>query len=105
MVKWLLLQIDLNIEKMHSLIAGTGHGRQNGNLAKSARIPRATTPLDKPHRHPEEDSCSHCGSMSKKDGSNKSCWALIFLLAVDAFTIGLVIALFSHHHFHAGLPL
>ena len=82
------------------ILIGSGQGRQNA--AKSARP--AMRPPTELSTYPEEDECSHCGSTSGKDRTKKmSCWAFIFLLAVDAFTIGLVLVLFSHHAIHQGM--
>ena len=82
------------------MVLGSGQGRNNGNLAKSVRPPSnmSTFPEE------EEDVCTHCGSGSsgKQKSKKWSYCTIIFLLAVDAFTIGLVLALFSHHSYHNG---
>ena len=82
------------------MFSGAGQGRQNA--AKSARTMRPPSTMS---NYPEDDSCSHCGSDSGKLKSKKmSCWAFIFLLAVDAFTIGLLLVLYSHHvNHHQGI--
>jgi molybdopterin/thiamine biosynthesis adenylyltransferase len=79
-------------------ILGSGNGRNNENQGKSVRPSSSMSTLPE-----EEDLCSHCGSSSGKQKSRKwSCYSIIFLLAVDAFTIGLVLVLFSHHNYHTG---
>ena len=79
-----------------STILGSGNGRNNENQGKSVRPSSSMSTLPE-----EEDLCSHCGSSSGKQKSRKwSCYSIIFLLAVDAFTIGLVLVLFSHHNYH-----
>ena len=79
-------------------ILGSGNGRNNENQGKSVRPSSSMSTLPE-----EEDLCSHCGSSSGKPKSRKwSCYSIIFLLAVDAFTIGLVLVLFSHHNYHTG---
>ena len=81
-----------------STILGSGNGRNNENQGKSVRPSSSMSTLPE-----EEDLCSHCGSSSGKQKSRKwSCYSIIFLLAVDAFTIGLVLVLFSHHNYHTG---
>ena len=81
-----------------STILGSGNGRNNENQSKSVRPSSSMSTLPE-----EEDLCSHCGSSSGKPKSRKwSCYSIIFLLAVDAFTIGLVLVLFSHHNYHTG---
>lgn len=85
------------IQTVMGSVIGSGQGRQNA--AKSARRPSSS------HQDfSEEDLCSHCGSTSKPSKNKSlSCWALIFLLAVDAFTIGLILVLYSHHTLHTGI--
>ena len=92
----------LNLPYLHlpfvSTILGSGNGRNNENQGKSVRPSSSMSTLPE-----EEDLCSHCGSSSGKQKSRKwSCYSIIFLLAVDAFTIGLVLVLFSHHNYHTG---
>ena len=80
------------IQSMMGSVIGSGTGQNNNGLPK-------TTDKSKLSNYPEEDdACSHCGSKMTKKANKTSCWAFIFLLAVDAFTIGLILFLFSHHH-------
>ena len=73
-------------------VIGSGAGQTN-----QMRRPKSTYPrLEEEEK--EED------VKGSKKANKMSCWAFIFLLAVDAFTIGLVIFLFSHHHFEGNLP-
>lgn len=83
------------LQTVMGTVIGTGQGNANMNtrLRQTVKYPD------------EEDLSSEQGQKGggKKDGRNHrnmSCWALIFLLAVDAFTIGLVLVLFSHHSLH-----
>ena len=71
-------------------VIGSGAGQTN-----QMRRPKSTYP------RLEEEEEDVKGS---KKANKMSCWAFIFLLTVDAFTIGLVIFLFSHHHFEGNLP-
>merc|ERR550534_859343 len=84
------------IQTVMGSVIGSGNGRNNENQGKSVRPSSSMSTLPE-----EEDLCSHCGSSSGKQKSRKwSCYSIIFLLAVDAFTIGLVLVLFSHHNYH-----
>ena len=77
---------------------GSGQGRKNEfSPPKTARPPSDLSTYN------DEDNCSHCGASGKPTRFKKmSCWSLIFLLAVDAFTIGLLLVLYSHSLHHNG---
>lgn len=88
------------VGQMHTMVGsvfGSGSGRQNG--MKSAGRPSTHIQSNYPD---SDDFCSRCGSSNSGKSKKMSCWMLIFLLAIDAFTIGLVLALFSHTTFHTG---
>ena len=74
------------IQSMMGSVIGSGAGQAN-------QIPKSSYPKI------EEDEIDTRIGDGKKESHKMSCWAFIFLLAVDAFTIGLVIFLYSHHHY------
>ena len=63
----------------------------SGNGARSNGINPKNMISDDP------DYCSHCESTGKVQ-KKMSCWMLIFLLAIDALTIGLLLMLFYNSH-------
>ena len=74
------------IQSMMGSVIGSGAGQAN-------QIPKSSYPKI------EEDEIDTRIGDGKKESHKMSCWAFIFLLAVDAFTIGLLIFLYSHHHY------
>jgi hypothetical protein len=87
------------IGKMETMI-GSVFGTGNGVAVRGASSRASTLPED------DADYCHHCGSSGKPQKYKRmSCWTLLFLLAVDAFTVGLLIILFSQVNHHLpGIP-
>lgn len=78
------------IQTVMGTVIGTGQGNANMRLRHPVKYPEDS----------EENQHHHEKQGGKNPVRNMSCWALIFLLAVDAFTIGLVVVLFSHYSSH-----
>ena len=86
--KWILNKICVffSFPGLMLLIHGSGHQQ---NMSANNPENRMSGKIET-----DDESCSHCGGRNGKKRRGISCATLLFLLAIDAFTIALLLILF-----------
>lgn len=92
---------------IHGFSGRSGEQQLSTNHVQSmtSSNPDRSAKLNTDYDDDNESCCNHCGNEKKRKRRGISCGTLLFLLAIDAFTIALLLILFYNIKSYSGATL